>query len=427
LIYVLSYSTINYLIARKIPVSKHWKAYYRIGIFINITQLIVLRYASFVIDPVFQLFHSDIHVSGISRWIIPIGISYFSLQGIGYLINVKMRWEKPEKDFLSFLLYISFAPKFISGPIERSNRFMPQLKQFSTYNSNNITTGLRIALMGFFKKVVIAHHLGSTVTLIYANPELYGGTYLWLLIFVQPLYLYFDFSGYTDIAIGIAKMFGITLLPNFNRPFLAKNMTTFWKRFHISLSSWFNDYVFKQLSFKLRRWKRTSTIIALFITWLMFGIWHGAGWNFMFLGILQAVAIIFEFYTRNFRTRLFKSIPPKIAVTISRLITFIFYGFSLTFFFSPDFNTSIMVITSLLEPFNNMHGKVLFIPLLIGLILSGIMLLAEVVQEDHIALFNKAVLLWNRYKLVRVLVYYVCGFFILSQLGGTGVFVYQMF
>jgi D-alanyl-lipoteichoic acid acyltransferase DltB (MBOAT superfamily) len=427
LIYVLFYTAINYFIALQIPLSPHGKALYRIGIVVNITQLIVLRYSSFAIDPLFQLFNSDIHVSGISKWIIPIGISYFSLQGIGYLINVKMRWERPEKNFLTFLLYISFAPKFISGPIERSNHFIPQLKQYSPFRSENISAGLRIALIGFFKKVVIANHLAPTVTTIYATPELYSGGYFWLLVIIQPLYLYFDFSGYTDIAIGVARMFGINLLPNFNRPFLAGNVTTFWKRFHISLASWFNDYVFKQTSFRLRKWKKASTIIALLLAWTLFGIWHGAGWNFMILGLLQATAIIFEFYTKKFRAGLFKRIPDMISILISRLITFIFYGVSLTFFFSPDFKTTQFVFASLVKPFHLLQGELLAGPLSFGLALAVIMLLIEVVQEDYNHFYSKVEILWNRYQFIRFSAYFFLGFFILSQLGGTGVFVYQMF
>lgn len=427
LIYVLFYSAINYFIARQIPLSPHGKELYWVGIGFNLTQLIVLRYASFAVDPVFQLFDSNIHVSGISQWIIPIGISYFSLQGLGYLINVKMRWEKPEKNFLTFLLYITFAPKFISGPIERSNHLIPQLKKFSPFRSANISDGLRITLVGFFKKVVIANHLAPVVTTIYATPEHYGGGYFWLLLMIQPLYLYFDFSGYTDIAVGVAKMFGINLLPNFNRPFLSENVTTFWKRFHISLASWFNDYVFKQASFKLRKWKKTSTIIALLFTWGLFGIWHGAGWNFMILGLLQAAALLFEFYTKKFRAGLFGRIPDKAGVIISRLITFMFYGVSLTFFFSPDFKTTQFVFASLVKPFDNLQGVLLVGPLLLGMTLAVIMLLIEVVQQDHNQLYSKVELLWNKHQIIRFSAYLLLGFFILSQLGGTGVFVYQMF
>ncbi len=428
LVYVLAYALFNFFLARKISVSTKNKALFRTGIFVNLTQLIVLRYASFAIDPVFQAFNSDFYLSALSNIILPLGISYYTLQGIGYLINVKMKWEKPEESFADFLLYIVFAPKFISGPIERSNHFIPQLKNYSKFESENISAGLRIALIGFFKKVVIANHLSPTVIAIHANPELYGGSYMWLLIILQPLYLYFDFSGYTDIAIGVARMFGIDLLPNFNRPFMAENMTNFWKRFHISLSSWFNDYIFKQTSFRLRKWKGMSTVVALLLTWTLFGIWHGAGWNFMILGAIQAIAILYEFYTKRFRSRLFSKFPGRVRVFLYRLFTFVFFGFALTFFFSPDIKSTLKVLSLLSEPFNNsLHGEFLLIPLMVGLILSAVMLTVELIQEDYSELYHKASQIWQRHRVVRYVAYYLLGFLILSQLGGTGVFVYQMF
>ena len=201
-------------------------------------------------DPVFEALNSTIAVSKLSEIIVPLGISYFTLQGIGYLINVKMGWEKPEKNFLIFLLYIIFYPKFLSGPVERSNHILPQLKQLTGFNDQQVSDGLRLALIGFFKKVAIANQIAPYTVGSYENINFADGSTSWLIFIIQPLYLYFDFSGYTDMARGVAKTFGIELLPNFNRPFFADNVTNFWKRFHISLSSWFNDYVFKQTSFK---------------------------------------------------------------------------------------------------------------------------------------------------------------------------------
>jgi D-alanyl-lipoteichoic acid acyltransferase DltB (MBOAT superfamily) len=122
-------------------------------------------------------------------------------------------------------------------------------------------------------------------------------------LLIQPLYLYFDFSGYTDIAFGIARAFGIELRPNFNRPFMSQSMTEFWKRFHISLSSWFHDYVFIRTSYRYRRYGKKASVFALFLTWVLFGIWHGAGWNFMLLGFLQVLAIYYEFSTKKNKSK----------------------------------------------------------------------------------------------------------------------------
>jgi D-alanyl-lipoteichoic acid acyltransferase DltB (MBOAT superfamily) len=213
LIYILVFSLINYYLGIKIPGSKFKITLFRIGIVFNIIQLVVLRYASFAIDPFFHIVNSGLTVSKLSEIIIPVGISYFTLQGIGYLINVKMGWEKPENKYLNFLLYLTFYPKFLSGPIERSNHFLPQLNMPQSFNEQQVSDGLRVALIGFFKKIVIANQLAPYIAKAYATLDSLNGSSLWIIVLLQPLYLYFDFSGYTDIAIGFAKTFGINLLP----------------------------------------------------------------------------------------------------------------------------------------------------------------------------------------------------------------------
>jgi len=339
LLYILFYSYINYFIGLRITSVKNRKTLFRTGLFLNLLQLFILRYSSFVFDPINSLLRINIQISVLSEIIIPVGISYFTLQGIGYLINLKMGWEKPEEKFLNFFLYITFYPKFLSGPIERSNHFLPQLKAINLFNEQQLVDGIRIALFGFFKKVAIANQLAPYITNTYSNISPLNGDNPWLILLIGPLYLYFDFSGYTDIAIGLAKAFGIDLLPNFKRPFFSENITTFWKRFHISLSSWFNDYVFRQVSFKYRKLGVYASIIALLITWTLFGIWHGAGWNFMILGFIQALAIIYEFFTKKWRMSLFSRMPVYLKIWLGRIFTYLFFCISLVFFFSNDMDS----------------------------------------------------------------------------------------
>lgn len=352
LIYVIIFSFINFYIGLKLPSEKLKKVLFRVGILFNLLQLAVLKYASFAIDPIIQIFNDNISASLISEIIVPIGVSYFTLQGIGYLFNIKMGWEKPEKKFADFLLFIAFYPKFLSGPIERSNHFLPQLKIFHPYSFQQLVNGLEIALFGFFKKLAIADQLAPYVTNTFSNLHAADSISLVLLIVILPLYLYFDFSGYTDIAIGFSKTLGLDLLPNFNRPFFSENMTVFWKKFHISLSSWLNDYIFKQASFKYRKWGVYASVYGLLLTWLLFGVWHGASWNFMLLGLVQASAIIYEFFTKKWRVRLFSGLPGSLRIWISRIITYLFYGTSLVFFFSPDVDRSFLFFSELFD-FNN--------------------------------------------------------------------------
>jgi len=416
LAYVIAYSLVNYYIGMKIPDTKFNTSLFRIGILINLSQLLLLKYASFAIDPILNVFQSNLQVSKLSEIIVPIGVSYFTLQGIGYLINVKMAWEKPEKKFLNYLLYITFYLKFLSGPVERSNHFLPQLKKNQSFNELQVVDGLRIALFGFFKKVAIANQLAPLVIDRFTNLNTADGYTLWITFLITPIYLYFDFSGYTDIAIGFAKTIGIELLPNFNRPFFSENVTSFWRRFHMSLSSWFGDYVFRQISFKRRKWGIYASTYAVFVTWILFGIWHGAGWNFMILGLLQALAINYEFFTKRIRVYLFSKVPDYLGKWIGRLFTYLFYSISMVFFFSPDFSAVLIYFTKLtelggsmiLEPMSRQpYSVIIFIP---------VVLILEFMKNDYQDRYRKLeefwlrdniwnrILRWTTYSLIIVFV-----------------------
>lgn len=411
LLYVLAYTLINYYLGIMLPNSKRKKTLFTAGIVINITQLILLKYVSFTIGPLFQLLHISWDASVISRIIIPVGVSYFILQGIGYLMNVNLGWEKPEKNFLHFLLYNVFYPRFISGPIDRSNRFLPQLKEKQAFNKDNISEGFRLILFGLVKKVVIANQLSSIVLGSFDAANNSESYHLLMAMLFQPLYLYFDFSGYTDIALGIARAFGITIPMNFNRPFMAENMTNFWKRFHASLSSWFNDYIFMRTMFKYRRLKQNATTLALFVTWILFGIWHGAGWNFMFLGVLQALAVFYEFKTKRWRYKTFSRLPATLAKWIGRICTYVFYSFSLIFFFAPDLRSALQFIARLPQsggpwPETMTDPKFLWA---MGFIL--LIMVLETIQEDFSKTSNKFEAAWNGQKWINVgfrwMVYYI--------------------
>jgi D-alanyl-lipoteichoic acid acyltransferase DltB (MBOAT superfamily) len=434
LIYIIIYALVNYFIGLYLPGLKNKKALFTFGIIINLTQLLVLRYASFTIDPLFHICNCNVHVANLSKIIIPIGISYFTLQGIGYLINLKMGWEKPEKQFIPFLLYIVFYPKFLSGPIERSNHFLPQLRSKIEFVEDNVVDGLKIAAFGLFKKAAVADQMALLINSTYSNLDKADASTLWIVLLLQPLYLYFDFSGYTDMAIGLAKTFGIELLPNFNKPFLSQNVTTFWKRFHMSLSSWFNDYVFRQLSFKYRKWGINASIFAMFITWTLFGIWHGAGWNFMFLGVLQAIVLTYEFFTKAWRTKIGNSVPGLLNIWSGRILTYLFYGISLVFFFSPDISSVYVFFSSLFESDKTLlllnPGQVL--TLVISLGFGLIFIILEIIQNDFRKVDTAIMSFWNgfdrKHKFFRWTIYFLVVVIIFfSAVEGKAEFVYFRF
>nr|WP_321409485.1 MBOAT family O-acyltransferase [uncultured Carboxylicivirga sp.] len=397
LLYVLVYGLVNYIIGIKLENAKSRKWIFRTGLLINIGQLVILKYASFAIDPFIELLDFNFTFTTLSNLIIPIGISYFTLQSIGYLINIKMGWEKADKNFIDFLLYLIFFPKFLSGPIERSNHFLPQLKKTVVFKEENIIEGLRLALIGAFKKVVIANQLAPLITVAYSDISSANATLLGTVILLQPLYLYFDFSGYTDIALGIARMFGINLLPNFSRPFFAENVSLFWRKFHMSLSLWFSDYIFKQTMFRRRKWGNLAPIYALVLTWTLFGIWHGAGWNFMILGVIQAIAIIYEFFTKGWRKRFFTKWPGSLRIWTGRSLTYLFYAFSLVFFFSPDLGKAFSFLSGL-----GGHWDALILPinqkvvLLFTLLLVIIFMTGELLANDYPAMFSRYSVGWQK-------------------------------
>ena len=281
--------------------------------------------------------------------IIPVGISYYTFQALGYLIRINRRAEKAEYNFVYFANYMIFFPKFLAGPVERSNLFLPQARAGVVFNADQVSDGLRLFLWGMFKKVVIGDNLGAPVNLLYNNIENYSGVMLMLVFVLQALHLYADFSGYTDMALGIAKTFGLKLTPNFNRPFFARNVGEFWRRWHISLSSWCNDFIFSPFIVKYRKAGNRAAIAGIFISFFVIGIWHGANWTFVVVGLLQGVAISYEFITKRKRLEIASKMNPLLVLYGSRLITFLFFCLTLVFFNAHHISDSWYFLTHMFQ------------------------------------------------------------------------------
>jgi len=281
--------------------------------------------------------------------IIPLGISYYTFQALGYLIRVNRGSEKPEPDYLKFVTFLIFFPKFFSGPVERSNHFFPQLKSLGDFKMDNVSDGLRLFLWGAFKKFAIASVLYEPVYQIYSDVYSYTGVSLIIVFFLQSIYIYMEFSGYTDMALGSAKIFGINLIDNFNRPFLAKNISEYWRRWHISLSSWCTDFIYNPFIVKYRKYDNLAVVSGVFLTFFVIGIWHAANWTFVVLGILQGVAIVYEFYTKKYRLKLASRYPKSLVNAFSRIIVFIFVCISMVFFFSHSISESWYILSHLFD------------------------------------------------------------------------------
>ena len=261
----------------------------------------VFKYLNFFMSTAFMLAGktwSDLKI------ILPLGISFYMLSAIGYVLDVSWGKLKAEQSLLDMALFLSFFPKQVCGPIVNARDFLPQLKEDRRITLDGLAVGVQIFVFGLFKKIVLADHLAVFVDDVFYAPAAYGTATIWLAVFSYFLQLYFDFSGYSDMAVGISKMFGYDLARNFNLPFMARNIAEFWDRWHISLSSWLNEYVFNKAATKLNhiiskfsknnfeRFINIPPYAAMLITFFLSGLWHGAGLTFIVWGLLQGVISI---------------------------------------------------------------------------------------------------------------------------------------
>lgn len=224
--------------------------------------------------------------------ILPVGISFYTFQTMSYSIDVYRGDLPAERDFIDLALYVSFFPQLVAGPIERSTNLLHQFKTYHDFDAKRVSSGLRLMVYGFFKKVVIADRLAVIVDTVYNNPSGYDGVYYIIATVAFAIQIYCDFSGYSDIARGSARIMGFELMHNFDRPYFSKSVTEFWRRWHISLSSWFRDYLYFPLGGSRKGYFRP--LLNLFIIFLASGLWHGASWTFVIWGALNGVAIVIE-------------------------------------------------------------------------------------------------------------------------------------
>ena len=229
-------------------------------------------------------FHADMFTLNI---ILPIGISFYTFQTMAYTIDVYRKMQEPADDFTAFALYVSFFPQLVAGPIERARRLLPQLMKKRVFNYSVIKTGIPLILFGYFKKVVIADSMAPIVESCFHNPVSVSGLDLLFGVYAFAIQIYCDFSGYTDIARGVARFLGINLINNFSAPYFSRSITEFWKRWHMSLSSWLRDYLY--ISLGGNRKGKIRTYINLMITMLLGGLWHGAAWTFVIWGVLHGM------------------------------------------------------------------------------------------------------------------------------------------
>ncbi len=311
LLLLIFISVVDYSISQLLQISQnelHRKILLSISIILNLGILGYFKYYNFFIDNLNDIGIAGFHLETF-KIILPIGISFFIFETISYIFDIYRRDAKPADTLLDYLIFISFFPRLVAGPIMRASHFLPQLKKGVTLNVANLYAGAQLFAQGLIKKIIIADRLAIGVDIIFKNPERFDFLSIWLIVFAYSIQIYFDFSGYSDMALGIARIIGFELPVNFNLPYVAQSLTEFWQRWHISLSTWLRDYLYIPLGGNRKGIIRTN--LNLFITMLLGGLWHGASWNFVIWGGLHGFYLLFErlFEKNNFIGDIQKNTP----------------------------------------------------------------------------------------------------------------------
>jgi D-alanyl-lipoteichoic acid acyltransferase DltB (MBOAT superfamily) len=265
------------------------RRYLLISLALNLGTLGFFKYFGFFVESLTDLL-SPIGLAPTTpllHVVLPVGISFYTFQTLAYTIDVYRGREQATDDFTSFALYVSYFPQLVAGPIERSTQLLPQIRQPRRVDGGQIATGCELMLLGYLKKVAIADAVAPAVDAAFAAPGAVSSPVLWVSVYLFAIQIYCDFSGYTDIARGLSRVFGIELMLNFRQPYLSRNISEFWRRWHISLSSWLRDYLYVPLGGN--QVGRLTTYRNLMVTMLLGGLWHGAAWTFVIWGGLHGL------------------------------------------------------------------------------------------------------------------------------------------
>lgn len=410
------------------------KKYLVLSLIVNLGILAGFKYFNFFsesINDLLRIFDSD-HKSPLLNVLLPVGISFYTFQTISYSIDVYRGIKKPEKHLGIFALYVSFFPQLVAGPIERSNRLLPQFRQKKEFSPQLFVSGLKLMLWGFFKKIVIADRLGLYVSSVYDNPGEQAGLPIILATVLFAFQLYCDFSGYTDIARGSARVMGYDLMINFNRPLIAKSISEFWERWHISLTTWFRDYLYFSLPMKRKNkvqpWRMQLNVV---ITFLLMGLWHGANWTFIVFGLMHGMFLVAEQQTGDYRKKLSKITGldkmPGFKNFISWLFTFFLLCFSIVFFRSGSLAESLMLLGNAFNFENisvSIHGILSNRELIFGILQIVILLMAERYHaRNNLIKWIGEKPIWFRWSVYVAFVFYILVFGIINR----QVFLYFQF
>ncbi len=378
-LFLIFFSTcVDYLVGLKIGQSKEDKSrkiFLWVSLFVNLGLLGIFKYYNFFADSfvdAFSFFGVSFESARLNI-ILPVGISFYTFQTLSYTIDIYKERIKPTTDFIAFAAFISFFPQLVAGPIERASNLLPQFLKKRVFEYDKAVDGMRQILWGLFKKMVIADNSASLVDALLNSPDQSGSTVVLAVIFFT-FQVYGDFSGYSDIAIGTARLMGFNLMQNFAAPYFSTNMTDFYRKWHISLSTWIRDYIYTPLGLRLRHLNRSyGYIIVFLITFTLFGFWHGANWTFIVFGIIQGIILSYEYRSRKMRKKVKAAVNKKAYLFISGILTYAVWCFSCLIFRAESMSHAISMLDSVfslsLFSFPEFNGKKLALTTTIFIVL----------------------------------------------------------
>lgn len=431
IVLILISTFIDYFVALNIEKTSNQskrKQLLYLSIFVNLGILFFFKYANFFGSSVNNIL-SFLNVNEqlpVLKLLLPVGISFYTFQTMSYTIDVYKGELKAEKSFIQFALFVTYWPQLVAGPIERAGHLLKQFKRKVEFSYENISMGFRLILWGFFKKIVIADRLSSIVSEAYNNNPNNNAWIYWVGTLFFAFQIYCDFSAYSDIAIGSAKMMGIKLMENFKQPYFSKSISEFWKRWHISLSTWFRDYVYIPLGGnRVVKWR---WYYNLFITFLVSGIWHGANWTFVFWGALHGSYLILAILKDNFLKNKPKLSKIENYKPLALFSTFMLVLVGWIFFRSENLEQAFTIFKSIAS-FKNYEVTIFFINNKIELLLSTlfltILLYLDFIHQsfENMASYLQTKNVWYRWSLYYSLILLI----IIFGVYGKEEFIYFQF
>ncbi|TAD98944.1 MAG: MBOAT family protein [Bacteroidetes bacterium] len=327
-------ATSDYLIGWAIHFTKNEnkkQAWAILSVLINIGSLFFFKYTNFLLDTYFGFFTNQQAYE--LDLLMPLGISFYVFKTLSYIFDLQREVIELERNYFDYLLYVSFFPNILAGPISKAKVLLPQFKEVKPITEENISKGFFLIVSGAFKKIVIADYLAvNLVDRVFGSPTVFTGLENLMATYGAMMQLYYDFSGYVDLVMGMAFLLGFSIEDNFNKPFHSQNITELWRRWHMSLSNWLNDYLYYPLAFEFRKLKKWGVSMAVFITFLISGLWHGANFTYIIWGALHGLVLCYEIMTQNFRKKMAQIIPKPIYVFFSVFLTLHFLVISIIIF-----------------------------------------------------------------------------------------------